>query len=82
MGAGSIVVNYDGRKKHRTHIGEGAFIGCNSNLVAPINIGQGAFIAAGSTITRDVPSGALALSRPEQELKKGMAGRFLGKKEK
>ncbi len=82
MGAGSIVVNYDGRKKHRTHIGQDAFIGCNSNLVAPIHIGQGAFIAAGSTITRDVPSGTLALSRPQQEFKKGLARRFLKKKDK
>ncbi len=82
MGAGSIVVNYDGKKKHRTHIGQGAFIGCNANLVAPVNIGRDAFIAAGSTITRDVPPGALALSRPEQEQKEGVGRRFLGKKEK
>ncbi len=82
MGAGSIVVNFDGRKKHRTYIDEGAFIGCNSNLVAPIHIGQRAFIAAGSTITRDVPSGTLALSRSEQAFKKDMARRFLKKKEK
>ncbi len=82
MGAGSIVVNYDGKKKHRTHIGQGSFIGCNSNLVAPLEIGPGAFIAAGSTITRNVPPGTLALSRSNQEHKEGLARRFLGKKEK
>lgn len=81
MGAGSIVVNYDGRRKHRTNIEEGAFIGCNSNLVAPLTIGKGAFIAAGSTITRDVPPGSLALSRSRQEIKEGLARRFLGKKD-
>ncbi len=82
MGAGSIIVNYDGKKKHRTHIGRGSFVGCNSNLVAPLKIGQGAFIAAGSTITRDVPANALALSRSGQEHKEGLARRFLGKMEK
>ncbi|HHT46385.1 MAG TPA: bifunctional UDP-N-acetylglucosamine diphosphorylase/glucosamine-1-phosphate N-acetyltransferase GlmU [Firmicutes bacterium] len=80
MGAGSIVVNYDGRKKHKTVIGKGAFIGCNSNLVAPINIGKGAFVAAGSTVTRDVPSDSLLISRPEQIVKKGLGKRFLKKK--
>jgi bifunctional UDP-N-acetylglucosamine pyrophosphorylase/glucosamine-1-phosphate N-acetyltransferase len=83
MGAGSIVVNFDGRNKHATSIGEGAFIGCNSNLVAPLNIGSGAFVAAGSTITRDVPPGSLAISRSKQEIKEGVGMRFLQhKKEK
>ncbi len=83
MGAGSIVVNFDGRRKHVTSIEEGAFVGCNSNLVAPLKIGRGAFIAAGSTITRDVPPDALVISRSKQEIKEGMGKRFLkGKKEK
>lgn len=83
MGAGSIVVNYDGRRKHVTHIEEGAFVGCNSNLVAPVRIGRGAFVAAGSTITGDVPSDALVISRSKQEIKEGLGKRFLkGKKEK
>lgn len=82
MGAGSIVVNFDGREKHATSIGEGAFIGCNSNLIAPVNIGGGAFIAAGSTITRDVPPGALAIARPKEEIKEGLGKRFLEKKKK
>jgi bifunctional UDP-N-acetylglucosamine pyrophosphorylase/glucosamine-1-phosphate N-acetyltransferase len=80
MGAGSIVVNFDGRHKHATSIGEGAFIGCNSNLVAPLSIGSGAFIAAGSTVTRDVPPGSLAISRSKQENKEGLGKRFLEKK--
>jgi bifunctional UDP-N-acetylglucosamine pyrophosphorylase/glucosamine-1-phosphate N-acetyltransferase len=80
MGAGSIVVNYDGRRKHKTIIEEGAFIGCNSNLVAPLSIGKESFIAAGSTVTRDVPPGSLMISRPGQEIKKGLGKRFLQKK--
>ncbi len=80
MGAGSIIVNYDGRRKHKTIIGEGAFIGCNSNLVAPLSIGKESFIAAGSTVTRDVPPGSLMISRPAQEIKKGLAKRFLQQK--
>jgi len=82
MGAGSIVVNYDGRKKHQTIIEEGAFIGCNSNLVAPLTVGKGAFIGAGSTISKNVPAHAMAIARSKQENRDGLAGRFLGKKEK
>ena len=77
LGAGTIIVNYDGRKKHQTHIGDKAFVGCNSNLVSPVTIGKGAFIAAGSTITKDVPDGALSLARPKQENKEGLASRFI-----
>jgi bifunctional UDP-N-acetylglucosamine pyrophosphorylase/glucosamine-1-phosphate N-acetyltransferase len=77
MGAGTIVVNYDGRKKHATLIGDGAFIGCNSNLVAPLRVGEGSFIAAGSTLTKDGPAGALSLSRSPQVNKEKMAGRFI-----
>lgn len=79
VGAGVIVVNYDGRKKHRSFIGQGAFIGCNSNLISPLEIGEGAFIAAGSTVTRDVPSRALAISRTDQENYPGAADRLLAK---
>lgn len=83
MGAGSIVVNYDGRRKHLTRIGAGAFVGCNSNLIAPLKIGRGAFIAAGSTITRDVPPEALVIARPPEEVKKDLAKKLLqGKKKK
>ena len=75
LGAGVIVVNYDGQKKHATTIGDDAFVGCNANLVAPVNIGEEAFVAAGSTITRDVPAGALAVGRARQENKEGWAKR-------
>ncbi|WP_353066986.1 bifunctional UDP-N-acetylglucosamine diphosphorylase/glucosamine-1-phosphate N-acetyltransferase GlmU [Tunturibacter psychrotolerans] len=71
IGAGTITCNYDGVLKHRTTIGDGAFVGSDSNLVAPINIGAGSYIAAGSSITEDVPDGALALGRSRQTNKPG-----------
>ena len=76
IGAGTITCNYDGFFKYDTVIGEGAFVGSNSALVAPVNIGAGAIIAAGSVITRDVEADALALVRPEQKAKPGWAKRF------
>ena len=75
IGAGTITCNYDGVRKHRTTIGEGAFIGSNSTLVAPLEIGAHAYTAAGSTVTDDVPEGALALGRARQVLKAGWASR-------
>ena len=69
FGCGTVTVNYDGAKKFRTKIGDGAFIGCNTNLVAPVTVGPGAYIAAGSTITRDVPSESLAIARSQQTIK-------------
>lgn len=66
IGCGTITVNYDGVKKHRTKIGDKAFIGCNSNLVAPVTVNDNAYIAAGSTITRDVPANALGVGRSRQ----------------
>jgi bifunctional UDP-N-acetylglucosamine pyrophosphorylase/glucosamine-1-phosphate N-acetyltransferase len=71
IGAGVIFVNYDGREKHRTIIEDDAFIGCNSNLVAPLHIDKKSYIAAGSTITKDVPEGALGIARARQENKIG-----------
>jgi bifunctional UDP-N-acetylglucosamine pyrophosphorylase/glucosamine-1-phosphate N-acetyltransferase len=76
IGAGTITCNYDGFFKYRTTIGDGAFIGSNSALVAPVSIGDGAIVAAGSTITADVPADALALVRPAQVAKAGWAARF------
>jgi bifunctional UDP-N-acetylglucosamine pyrophosphorylase/glucosamine-1-phosphate N-acetyltransferase len=70
IGAGTVTCNYDGKNKHKTKIGEGAFIGSNTALVAPVKIGKGAFIAAGSTITEDVEVGALAIARGRQVNKK------------
>jgi bifunctional UDP-N-acetylglucosamine pyrophosphorylase/glucosamine-1-phosphate N-acetyltransferase len=66
MGCGTITVNYDGKKKFRTTIGDNVFVGCNSNLVAPVNVEDGAYIAAGSTITEDVPKNNLAIARSRQ----------------
>ena len=66
FGCGSIVVNYDGEKKTRTSVGDRAFIGCNSNLIAPVTIEPDAYVGAGSTITKTVPSGALGVARAEQ----------------
>jgi bifunctional UDP-N-acetylglucosamine pyrophosphorylase/glucosamine-1-phosphate N-acetyltransferase len=71
FGCGSVTVNHDGVQKHRTVIGDGAYIGCNTNLVAPVTIGEGAYTAAGSTITDDVPPGALAIARERQLNKEG-----------
>ncbi|HLW54013.1 MAG TPA: bifunctional UDP-N-acetylglucosamine diphosphorylase/glucosamine-1-phosphate N-acetyltransferase GlmU [Candidatus Angelobacter sp.] len=73
VGAGTITCNYDGEKKHVTVIEEGAFIGSDSTLVAPVRVGKGAYIAAGSTITDDVPADALALGRGRQAVKQGWA---------
>lgn len=70
FGCGSVTVNYDGNKKDRCKIEDGAFIGCNTNLVAPVTVGKSAFTAAGSTITEDVPENSLAIARSKQENKK------------
>jgi bifunctional UDP-N-acetylglucosamine pyrophosphorylase / glucosamine-1-phosphate N-acetyltransferase len=71
VGAGTITCNYDGEKKHPTRIGDGAFIGSDTILVAPIEIGDGAYVAAGSVLTDPVPAGALALGRARQVTKEG-----------
>ncbi len=76
IGAGTIFCNYDGFRKHRTDIGAGAFIGSDSQIVAPVRIGAGAYVATGTTVTRDVPDGALAISRVRQENKEGYADRL------
>ena len=75
VGAGSITCNYDGRKKHRTIIGDGAFIGSDTMLVAPVEIGEGAATGAGSAITKDVPAGALGIERTTQRNVEGWADR-------
>lgn len=71
VGAGTITCNYDGEKKHRTEIGDGAFIGSNSTLVAPISVEAGSYVGAGSVITDRVPEGTLALGRARQVIKEG-----------
>ncbi|VAW13054.1 N-acetylglucosamine-1-phosphate uridyltransferase / Glucosamine-1-phosphate N-acetyltransferase [hydrothermal vent metagenome] len=79
IGAGTITCNYDGFNKWRTVIGEGAFIGSNSALVAPVRIGRSAFVASGSVVTADVEDDALVLGRARQEVKLGWAARFRAK---
>ena len=76
IGAGTITCNYDGFFKSLTRIGEGAFIGSNSALVAPVSIGDGAIVAAGSVVTRDVPADALAVARGVQADRAGWAAAF------
>jgi len=71
LGCGVVVVNYDGSKKHKTVIGDNAFIGCNVNLVSPVDIKNNSYIAAGSTITEDVPESSLAIARSRQVVKEG-----------
>ena len=82
VGAGTITCNYDGERKHQTVIGDGAFVGTNSSLVAPLTIGEGAYVAAGSVITKDVPPGALALERSPQVVKDGWAAKRKSKTRK
>ena len=71
ISARAITCNYDGDQKHQTQIGEGAFIGSNSTLVAPLEIGADSYVAAGSVITEDVPAKTLALGRARQVVKQG-----------
>jgi len=73
FGCGTVTVNYDGQKKHRTVIGDRAFIGCNTNLIAPVKVENNAYIAAGSTITDDVEAYSLAIARSRQTIKKDWA---------
>ena len=71
FGCGTVTVNYTGKTKHRTIIRDGAFIGCNTNLVAPVTVGKNSYTAAGSTITQDVPDNSLAIARERQTNKEG-----------
>lgn len=76
IGAGTITCNYDGMAKHRTVVGEEAFIGSNSSLVAPVTVGKGAYVGSGSTVTANVPAGSLAVARGRQVVKEGWATAF------
>jgi len=75
IGAGTVTVNYDGVKKHKTIVQDGAFIGCNANLIAPVTIGKDSYVAAGSTITEDVPPESLGIARERQTNKEGWVSR-------
>jgi len=79
VGAGTIFCNYDGFQKHKTTIGARAFIGSDSQLVAPVTIGEGAYVATGTTVTRDVPADGLAIARTPQQNKEGYAARLRGR---
>ncbi len=81
IGAGSITCNYDGKSKHATSIGDGAFIGSDTMMVAPVSIGAGAIVGAGSTIAKDVPADALGIARAEQVSIEGWAARKRGRLE-
>ena len=82
IGAGTITCNYDGYNKHLTKIGNGAFIGSNSSLIAPVTIGEGAYLGSSSAVSKDVPGDALVVTRaPEREIK-GWGQKFRAKNEK
>jgi bifunctional UDP-N-acetylglucosamine pyrophosphorylase/glucosamine-1-phosphate N-acetyltransferase len=76
IGAGVITCNYDGFAKHKTTVGEGAFVGTDSHLIAPVKIGDGAYVATGTTVTKDVPADGLAIGRTRQENKAGRASKL------
>src|SRR5918999_1454158 len=78
VGAGTITCNYDGEKKHPTVIEDGAFIGSDSQLIAPVRVGKDAYVAAGSSITDDVPAGSLAIARGKQVNKEGWVAKKKG----
>jgi bifunctional UDP-N-acetylglucosamine pyrophosphorylase / glucosamine-1-phosphate N-acetyltransferase len=75
IGASVVTVNYDGRRKSRTQIGAGAFVGCHATLIAPVTVGENAYVAAASPVTEDVPPDALAIARSRQTNKEGWAAR-------
>ena len=82
VGCGVVTANYDGAKKYRTVIGDGVFIGCNTNLIAPVEVGAGSSIAAGTTVTQRVPAGSLAIGRVRQQNKENWAvqkGKYRGR---
>lgn len=77
IGCGVIFVNYDGKTKHRTTVGEHCFIGCNCNLVAPLTIGNNCFVACGTTVDKNVPGGAFIIGRSYLTVKEGRADKYL-----
>lgn len=82
IGCGVVFVNYDGQVKSRSTVGDGAFIGCNTNLIAPVNVGENAYIAAATTVTKDIPDNAFAIGRSRQLVKEEWAkGRYKHQKE-
>ncbi len=82
FGCGTVTCNYDGNAKHRTTIGSDVFVGCNTNLVAPVTLADGVYTAAGSTVTEDVPADSLVIARSRQTVKPGWAAEHRKKKVK
>ena len=82
FGCGVATANYDGEKKFRTKIGDNAFIGCHTNLIAPVTVGDSAYTAAGSTVTKDVPDGALAIERADLSFHNGFGEKKLRSRSK
>ncbi len=79
IGCGVIFVNYDGKHKHRTTVGKNCFIGCNTNLVAPVTVGDNCFVACGTTVDKDIPNGTFGIGRSYLVLKEGRAIHYLKK---
>lgn len=79
VGCGVIFVNYDGKTKHKTTVGNNCFIGCNSNLIAPVNVGNDCFVACDTTVTEDVPAGAFVIGRSKMTVKENRAVKYLKK---
>lgn len=79
IGCGVVFVNYDGRVKHKTTVGNNCFIGCNANLVAPLSIGNDCFVACGTTVDKDMLDGAFGIGRSYLTIKEGKARRYLKK---
>lgn len=79
FGCGVVTVNYDGKNKFRTTIKDGAFIGSNVNLIAPVTVGENALLAAGSTINKDIPDGDMGIARPRVEIKGGYGTKYKNK---
>ena len=79
IGCGVVFVNFDGREKHKTTVGEDCFIGCNANLVAPLTVGRDCFVACGTTVDKDMPDGAFSIGRSYLTVKEGRAQKYLKK---
>ena len=77
VGCGVVFANYDGKRKSRTRVGKGAFLGSNCNLIAPLQVGAGAYVAAGTTLTRDLAGGDFCIGRSRETVKKGSAKKYL-----
>lgn len=77
IGCGVIFVNYDGKTKHHSAVGDNVFVGCNSNIVSPVTIGSGVYIACGTTVAQDLPDHAFAIGRSNLTVKKGYATKYI-----